>query len=98
VVLNFCLAKFNPDAGVEDAGEDAGEDGGGGKACITDTNIFYCEDVCEKFYTCTGQYCPQGGCTKESCILGCNTESAFTIELMCCLMEKPCPEIQTCIP
>lgn len=98
VVANYCLSKYEPDAGVEDAGGDVGENGGEGKACVTDTNTYYCADVCAKFYTCTGEYCPQGGCTKESCIHGCKTESVFTIELMCCIMEKSCSEINTCLP
>ncbi|MCX7943589.1 MAG: hypothetical protein N2746_03680 [Deltaproteobacteria bacterium] len=94
VVANYCLGKYAPDAGVEDAIGDGGTE----MVCITETNTYYCKDVCEKFRSCTGEYCPQGGCTKEECINGCESKSGFTVELMCCLMEKPCSEIQTCIP
>lgn len=85
---------------VEDIGfdsvviTDAGE-----KACITDTDSYNCEFVCDKFHSCTNLYCPPeaGECTREDCINGClDPMGKFSIDMMCCIALSPCEELQNC--
>lgn len=71
----------------------------GEKACVTDTDVYNCESVCDKFHSCTGLYCPPeaGECTKDDCIRGClDPVGAFTIDLMCCIAQSSCQEITNC--
>lgn len=96
--VNLCISATQQDIGLDsifaDTGEDAGE-----KACITDTDTYNCEAVCDKFHSCTGLYCPPeaGQCTRDDCINGCKDPiGQFTIDLMCCIALTDCASMEQC--
>ncbi|MGC8927894.1 MAG: hypothetical protein ACP5QK_08210 [Myxococcota bacterium] len=93
--VNLCINIAQADVGFDTIFTDTGVE----KACVTDTDSYNCEFVCDKFHSCTNLYCPpeNGDCTRDDCINGCKDPvGQFTIELMCCLAEKSCEEISQC--
>lgn len=93
--VNLCINATQSDVGLDTIVTDTGAE----KACVTDTDSYNCEFVCDKFYSCTGRYCPPeaGECDRDSCVNGCKDPVGnFTIDLMCCLAEKSCEELSQC--
>ena len=87
----LCVNAANSDVGFDSIVVDAGE-----KLCITETASYNCENVCDKFHECTQLWCPPeaGNCTRDDCIRGCKDPvGKFTIDLMCCIGESTCEEI-----
>jgi len=88
----LCVNIAQSDVGFDSVVIDAGEE----KACITETNTYNCEAVCDKFHECTQLWCPPeaGECTRDDCVSGCKDPvGKFTIDLMCCIGESTCEEI-----
>ena len=89
----LCINSSQSDGGYDIIIDDTGYE----KVCISDTGVYNCEEMCEKYHDCTNRYCPPwaGECTREDCINSCKDPYGnLTVELMCCIIDSSCEEME----